>query len=1261
MADLNLKLIFSAVTDPFISGVNKAKSSLDEFKTQIFSWRYLITGALSGLGLSELGSLADTMRLVEGRIKLASEGTQDYARNQSELVRISLNTNTALEENANMFARIAPGIKQMGGNSQDALVQVELLAKTLKISGASQEESAAIIRQWSQAMASGVLRGDEFNSVMENNPRLAKAMADGLHVSVGELRAMAEAGELSSGRVANAVISQSKAINDEVAKIPVTMGQAMQNLKTQFAIYISEIDKAGGATQRIAALIQGLADGFGNLKKYALLAVDGVITGFADLKYGIESTRLQLDLFFTINPAKADALKEKISQLDAEFAKQAENREATLNSLLADYSSKSVGTDKGQAPTVFDDHGSAVQNAKEIESINKAKLDSALEAIKTEESAAKNAHDLALKQVESDYKAKELSIRQQETNELALKGKLSALASDLSAEKLKIEKAYLDESFKLELAAIDAKTKAQQAALSHAAVNNPANGSLAGVIAGGESGKDTYNSFNRGTLGNKILPALGKEDLTALTIGEIQSRQALDVTNADRLGAVGKYQVIASTLKEAVNALKLTADTKFDAATQEKIFTEYLLDAKRPSVRQFVTGGTNDVNSVIRNLSQEFAAIANPDTGKSFYDGKGGNTSTISVEQIKAAILAARDQFQKNKASGLDAGTSFKLSLSGENPGSDMQASNEKIKALQSERIAATNEYNAKLQALGIDATNNEIENANQSLQLSRAALEQQKAIQEEKLQAKANADLDELAVREQASQYELQLGKITEEEHLNRLKGFADERLQIERKLLDEKRKLLNDDALALLQNLNRKEALEREAAQRKQQIEQDAAVKSKQEQEAIFNGMAGPFQNALSQMTNGIMTGQQTVSNAVRNAAANILTSYVSTFVQERALWAAQWAWKKAGIALNLAEKQALEKGDLIFTIGSMAFEKGQRLAHWAFESSGETALAVKKKSIKTSESLFDNLLWAGKKIKLSLEWAWEFAGEAALSAKKKALKLASTAWDNLMLVGHKAKLAASWLWEVIGFGAKETTKQGIKVGSEAVQTGAQVAGDAARTASATTAAITDKALSKSTTESKLLNAAVSAAAGAYQAIVGIPYVGPILAPIAAAVAFAGVMAFGGLVGSAKGGEMEVGSDNAPYFLHKRESVLPAGVADNFRKVVNIVQGHQNLDVGSIFNEMAANGTIARQLSLPSFAANLPEQSQSSANNFARDRLSADKENRTRAESTHHKSEINMNGIMITPEKFILSQEDMITKVAHNAVRKFKTGNKK
>jgi tape measure domain-containing protein len=232
MRDLTLRLVLRFIADQFTNGLADARrrllelsgtsgtadTSLGGFQNRVN--RTLLSvldfgGAIRGLiagfsllalvaGVKSLIKFADDLRLTEGRIRNASNGLLDFARNYLQLANISLSTGTNFFANAEMFSRISSGIKEMGGASSDALRQVDLLAKGLVLSNAGAAESASVIRQWGQAMQSGLVRGDEFNSLMENGGVIALALAKGLHVSTGALRSMAEAGELTSVRVSQA-------------------------------------------------------------------------------------------------------------------------------------------------------------------------------------------------------------------------------------------------------------------------------------------------------------------------------------------------------------------------------------------------------------------------------------------------------------------------------------------------------------------------------------------------------------------------------------------------------------------------------------------------------------------------------------------------------------------------------------------------------------------------------------------------------------------------------------------------------------------------------------------------------------------------------------------------------------------------------------------------------------------------------------------------------------------------------------------------
>ena len=289
MSDLNLAIRIRANADGSLAVINGvgnsiqntsrqadlAQGSMERLSSSIARVGHYAVGAFgvswAGSKVSELVALADKMTLLDSRLRIATASQADYVSASKELAAISLRTGTNFEANVTMFSRINKAMEQMGGTTRNTTALTETLAQSLRISGASASEAASVIRQMSQALASGVLRGDEFNSLMENSPRLSQALADGMHVSIGALRAMAEAGELTSKRVITAIQSQSSVINEEFAKIPLTVGAAMENINTAFGQYVLEANKGSGATA-------GLAESINDLSKNLTPILDGVVT-----------------------------------------------------------------------------------------------------------------------------------------------------------------------------------------------------------------------------------------------------------------------------------------------------------------------------------------------------------------------------------------------------------------------------------------------------------------------------------------------------------------------------------------------------------------------------------------------------------------------------------------------------------------------------------------------------------------------------------------------------------------------------------------------------------------------------------------------------------------------------------------------------------------------------------------------------------------------------------------------------------------------
>lgn len=147
-------------------------------------------------------------------------------------------------------------------------------------------------------------------------------------------------------------------------------------------------------------------------------------------------------------------------------------------------------------------------------------------------------------------------------------------------------------------------------------------------------GEGSYDSVNRGALGGY---KAGKEDLQNMTIKDVMRHQAKGDFNA-----AGKYQIIKGTLSEAVQAMGISENEKFNEATQDRIFREFLVGMKRPHLRDYLSGKSGDLQAALKDASKEWASIADPDTGRSYYAGVGNNRASITADQAAKALINDR-------------------------------------------------------------------------------------------------------------------------------------------------------------------------------------------------------------------------------------------------------------------------------------------------------------------------------------------------------------------------------------------------------------------------------------------------------------------------------------------------------------------------------------------------------------------------------------------------------------------------------------------
>lgn len=288
-------------TQLVIDGKNNTKRAFDEVNGQLNSMNKqlatagkaivaafsvsALTGAIRGIA-----NAADSYNLMNARLKLATSSQEEFNTAQTELRKIAIATQTPLESLATLYQRISRPLKEAGRSQKDILAVTEAVATSFRVSGASAQEAENGVIQFAQALGAGALRGDEFNSVAEQAPRLMQALADSLGVPIGALKDMAAQGLLTADVVTSALVEQLDTLRTEAESLPETVGGAMTALTDRWNEAIGQADmtplieaiKSLGDTLSDPVVVDNLVRLASALATLAGTAVDGA-SEFVDL------------------------------------------------------------------------------------------------------------------------------------------------------------------------------------------------------------------------------------------------------------------------------------------------------------------------------------------------------------------------------------------------------------------------------------------------------------------------------------------------------------------------------------------------------------------------------------------------------------------------------------------------------------------------------------------------------------------------------------------------------------------------------------------------------------------------------------------------------------------------------------------------------------------------------------------------------------------------------------------------------------------
>ena len=246
---------------------NKLKTATGRLSDEMRKLGRIVGAIVTTLAIASVLHLADSYQALQTRIKTATAATGTYVETSKKILEISRQTGSELESTVSLFQGVARGARELGKTDQDILKLARTVQQLGVIGGSSAESISAGTRQLGQALASGVLRGDELNSILENLPELAARIAAGLGVGVGQLRAMGAAGKLTSEAVFDSLLKQIEEINKEFEKLPPTIDRAFNSLKVTAQAFVGEVDKSLGLTQGLAEEIKGISDSLYDLIK----------------------------------------------------------------------------------------------------------------------------------------------------------------------------------------------------------------------------------------------------------------------------------------------------------------------------------------------------------------------------------------------------------------------------------------------------------------------------------------------------------------------------------------------------------------------------------------------------------------------------------------------------------------------------------------------------------------------------------------------------------------------------------------------------------------------------------------------------------------------------------------------------------------------------------------------------------------------------------------------------------------------------------
>jgi len=242
---------------------------MDALKSQLTGMAATIGAAF---GAQQLVSMADSYATLTARLKIATGSAEELARVQGALFQIAQDQRVPLEAVTDLYGRMALSADALGLRQADLLRLTTTISQALVVSGTSAQAASGALMQLGQALGGGIVRAEEFNSIMEGTPRLARAAAEGMGLTVSQLRTMVAEGKVSSAAFAQAILENQK-VAEEFAQVPRTIGGALTQFRNDILQMVGRINESTEATQKFTQAL--------DIVRQNLPQIIGLVAGLA--------------------------------------------------------------------------------------------------------------------------------------------------------------------------------------------------------------------------------------------------------------------------------------------------------------------------------------------------------------------------------------------------------------------------------------------------------------------------------------------------------------------------------------------------------------------------------------------------------------------------------------------------------------------------------------------------------------------------------------------------------------------------------------------------------------------------------------------------------------------------------------------------------------------------------------------------------------------------------------------------------------------